>query len=143
MITSDRQYAAAQKQLAMLIDSHSSPKKKSVPDAIEKAGKAQLQELIDEIKASMDEYDAFKKSSPSDITIHSLDDLMIVPIRYRIAAHMSIDAFGRKVGISARQIARYESENYQNTNSSTLQKILKKLNVRLDGTVGNELSDSS
>ena len=62
-------------------------------------------------------------------------DLMIVPIRYRIAANMSIDAFSRKVGVSARQIARYETENYQNTNSRTLQKIFKILDIQLNGKV--------
>ncbi|MBN4080679.1 helix-turn-helix transcriptional regulator [Beggiatoa alba] len=119
----------------MLTKSFFSPRKKDVPDLIEKAGKAQLQELMDEIRVNMNEYDVLKNSEPSDIKIHSLDDLMMVPIRYRIAAHMSIDAFGRKVGVSARQIARYELENYQNTNSSTLRKILEVLNIHLDGKV--------
>ncbi len=135
MITSDKQYTAAKEQLAMLKASLSSPKKKDVPALIEKAGKAQLQELIGEIQLSMEEYDALKKCKPSDIEIHSLDDLMIAPIRYRIAAHMSVDAFSRKVGVSARQIARYETESYQNTNSSTLRKILGVLNIHLDGKI--------
>ena len=135
MITSDKQYATAKEQLTMLTTSLSSPKKKDVPGLIEKAGKAQLQELISEIQLNIKEYDALKNSEPSDIEIHSLNDLMIAPIRYRIAAHMSVDAFGRKVGVSARQIARYELESYQNTNSSTLRKILEVLNIHLDGKV--------
>jgi len=135
MITSDKQYAAAQEQLTMLTVSLSSRKKKGVPDLIEKASKTQLHELIGEIQMNMEEYDMLKNSNPSDIEIHSLDDLMITPIRYRIAAHMSVDAFGRKVGVSARQIARYELEGYRNTNSTTLQKILEVLNIRLDGKV--------
>jgi len=84
---------------------------------------------------NIEEYDALKDSKPSDIEIHSLDDLMVLPIRYRIAAHMSIDAFSRKVGVSARQIARYERESYQNTNSSTLRKILGVLDIHLDGKI--------
>jgi hypothetical protein len=135
MITSDRQYAAAKKQLAMLTETLASPKNKNVPEAIETAGKAQLQELMDEIKATIVEYKTLQSSALSDIKIHSLDDLMVAPIRYRIVAHMSLDAFGRMVGISARQIARYEAEDYQNTNSSTLRKILEQLNIHLDGKV--------
>jgi len=133
MITSDKQYTAAIEQLTMLTDSLASPKKKNIPDIIEKAGKAQLQNLIDEIQLNINEYEVLKNSVPSDIKIHSLDDLMVAPIRYRIAAHLSLDAFSRKVGVSARQIARYESENYQNTNTSTLRKILEQLNIHLDG----------
>lgn len=135
MMTSDKQYAAAKEQLTLLNASLSSPKKKDVPALITKAGKAQLRELIDEIQQNMKEYETLKNSEPSDIEIHSLDDLMVAPIRYRIAAHMSVDAFGRKVGVSARQIARYELESYQNTNSSTLRKILEVLNIHLDGKV--------
>ena len=135
MITSDKQYEAAKKQLAMLTEYLSSPVKKGVPDEIEQAGRAQTQELIDEIQQSVTEYAALRNSKPSDVEIHSVDDLMVAPIRYRIAAHMSIDEFGRKVGISPRQIARYENEGYQNINSSTFWKILKGLNILLDGKV--------
>lgn len=135
MITSDKQYAAAKKQLMMLTASMIASKKEEVPDLIEKAGKAQMLELVDEIQRNMEEYDRLKESKPSDIEIHSLDDLMVVPIRYRIAAHMSVDAFSRKVGVSARQITRYETENYQNTNSSTLRKILGMLDIHLNGKI--------
>jgi len=135
MITSKKQYTAAKEQLVMLMTSVSAPKRAGVPDVIENAGKAQLQELIGELQLNIEEYDILTDGKLSDIEIHSVDDLMVVPIRYRIAAHMSIDAFSRKVGVSARQIARYEKENYQNTNSSTLRKILEVLDIHLDGKV--------
>jgi len=67
MITSNKQYVAATEQLAMLNASLSSPKKKGVPELVEKAGKAQLQELISEIQLNIEEYDALKDSKPSDI----------------------------------------------------------------------------
>ncbi len=135
MITSNKQYDASKEQLSMLMASLNSACQKGVPELIEKAGKSQLKELISEVKLNIEEYENLKDSKPSDIEIHSLDDLMVVPIRYRIAAHMSIDAFSRKVGVSARQIARYERESYRNTNSSTLQKILGVLDIRLNGKV--------
>ena len=90
---------------------------------------------MDEIQKDINEYEALKNSNSTAVEIHSLDDLMIAPIRYRIAAHMSIDEFSRKVGVSARQIVRYENEGYQNITSSTLQKILKGLNIHLEGKV--------
>jgi hypothetical protein len=94
-----------------------------------------MEELMAEIRRDIEEYEALKNSRPEEIEIHSLDDLLTAPVRYRIAAHMSVDTFGRKVGVSARQIIRYESEGYQNITSSTLQKILKGLNIHLDGKV--------
>ena len=64
-----------------------------------------------------------------------MNDLLVAPIRYRLANHMSIEGFGRKVGVSARQIARYEKEEYQNINTSTLQKILRNMDVHIDGKI--------
>ncbi len=138
MITSDIQYTAAQQQLVMLTESLDAPKKQGVPDVIEQAGKAQTRSLIAQIQTDMREYDRLKNTSPPEIKIESLEDLMTAPIRYRLAANMSLDSFGRKVCVSARQIARYEQENYRNTNSSTLQKILQALDIQLEGTVACE-----
>jgi len=137
MITSDKQYIAAKEQLHMLTQSLSAPAKNDVPAAIESAGKAQIKELITEIKASINEYESIIKNTRNNvlIEIHSLDDLLAAPIRYRLANHMSIDNFSRKVGVSARQIVRYEKEEYQNINARTLQKILKSLEVRIDGKI--------
>ena len=135
MITSNKQYLAAKKQLSMLTKSSLSPIKEHIPSVIEKANRQQLKELINEIQLSINEYDALKNGTLADIEIHSMEDLMKAPIRYRLTTHMSVDAFSRKVGISARQIARYEIENYQNTNSRTLQKIISMLDIRLEGKV--------
>lgn len=137
MITSDKQYEAAKKQLAMLVESLAAPAKEGIPEEIKQANKVQTGELIKEIQQEIDEYENLRNSKPTDVEIHSLEDLMVAPIRYRLAAHMSIDEFSRKVGVSARQVARYELEGYQNINVRVLQKILKGLNVHLDGKVEN------
>lgn len=137
MITSDKQYAAAKEQLKLLMQSLSAPIMKEVPADIEEAAKSQVKELIAEIKAEIDEYTQLIKNDTSNVVIeiHSLDDLLSAPIRYRLASHMSIESFSRKVGVSARQIARYEKEKYQNINASTLQKILRTLNIHIDGKI--------
>ena len=135
MIISDRQYTAAKEKLAMLQVSSKAPIKKGVPDIIAEATKGQIKEMINEIKGEIKEYESICHTDPSKITISSVDDLMVAPIRYRLASHMSVDAFARKVEISPRQIKRYEAENYQNSNTSTLRKILKHLNIHLEGKV--------
>ena len=137
MITSDKQYAAAKEQLSMLIQSLSAPVKKDVPALIQEAAKSQIKELIAEIQAKIDEYSKLVKNHSDGVVIeiHSLGDLLAAPIRYRLANHMSIEVFGRKVGISARQIARYEKEEYQNITTSTLQKILGNLDIHIDGKI--------
>ena len=137
MITSDKQYIAAKEQLSLLMKSLSEPIKKDVPAVVQAAAKSQVNELIAEIKSKIDEYSKLVKNHNDDviIEIHSLDDLLVAPIRYRLANHMSIEVFGRKVGISARQIARYEKEEYKNITTSTLQKILGNLDIHIDGKI--------
>lgn len=137
MITSDKQYAAAKEQLSTLVQSLSAPVKKDVPAIIQEAARSQTKELIAEIQANLDEYSKLVKNHNDGVVIeiHSLSDLLAAPIRYRLANHMSIEVFGRKVGISARQIARYEKEEYQNITTSTLQKILGNLNIHIDGKI--------
>lgn len=135
MIKSDKQYTASKKQLAMLEKLLAANMKKDVPKAIKDAGKKQLLELISEIRYEITEYEKLKNFKLKDLRIRSVEDLMKAPIRYRIASRMSVDAFSRKVGVNARQIHRYEAEEYSNTNTSTLKGILEKLNVNLNGRV--------
>lgn len=137
MITSDKQYAASREQLTMLQESLSVEDNKDIPEIIKNASKEQLKSLIADIQAEIDEYEKLKSIKLEELEIHSIQDLMVMPIRYRIVSHMSVDAFSRKVGVSARQIHRYEAENYSNVNTSTLTKILEKLDVNLDGRVSS------
>lgn len=143
MITSDKQYEAAKQQLHMLNEALRAPAKIDVPALILEAGRAQILELAEEIQTNIKEYEKLKNCQLSDIEIHSLEDLMITPIRYRLAAKMSIDTFGHKVGISARQIIRYEKEEYKNAKTTTLTKILDKLNIHIDGGIGDFKSKNS
>ena len=135
MITSDRQYDAAKCQLARLAESLAAPTKANVPDIIASVGRGQTEDLVVEIQHSIEEYEQLKNTRLEDIEIHSLEDLITTPIRYRIVARMSVDEFSRKVGVSARQIMRYESEGYQNITSNNLKKILKGLNIQVEGKV--------
>jgi len=133
MITSRKQYDAAKSQLAMLKASISAKKKDGVPEAIYQAGVSQYKELAQEIENKIGEYEKLVNGELSDVRINTIDELMTAPIRYRIATKMSVDEFGRKVGISARQIMRYEKAQYKNINATTFLDIAKKLNVKIGG----------
>ena len=135
MIRSEKQYEAAKKQLATLREGLSSKGKPKVPEALARAAKGQTAELASEIEKEIKEYDLLQKTSLKEIPIHSLRDLRLAPIRYRIAAQMTIEGFARLVHIHSRQIARYESEDYQNVTWDTLLKILERLNVKIEGKV--------
>lgn len=138
MITSDKQYRAARNQLDMLETSRNAPSKTGIADVIADAARLQIDELADELREEIDEYERIRDMQPGEVPIQSIDDLMIAPIRYRIASHMSAEAFARMVGISVRQILRYESQEYRNSSVPNLKKILTRLNIQLRGKVESE-----
>ena len=135
MIVSQQQFTATKKKLKMLEDSLSAPHRKGVPEEIVRAALAQTRDLMGELRAEIDEYERITANDTADIPINSVEDLLVAPIRCRLASHMSTEAFARVVGVSARQIFRYEQENYRNCSLPNLTKILAKLKVRVRGSI--------
>jgi DNA-binding XRE family transcriptional regulator len=135
MIRSEKQYQAAKKQLASLQQALTSGRRAKTPEALVRAARGQTAELAAELEAQIKEYEHLQKSHAKELRILSLHDLRVAPIRYRIAANMTIEAFARLVHVHSRQIARYESEDYENVSWDTLLKILEKLDVKIEGKV--------
>jgi methyl-accepting chemotaxis protein len=143
MITSKKQYEVSKQQLAMLQQSFEAETRPDLPEVIAQSSKGQLKELIDEVAAGIEAYEHLTTNAVDSLKIQSLNDLMTAPIRYRLAEGMSVDAFSRMVGVSARQIHRYEAEEYSNVNVTTLMNILGNLDVVLEGRVATGKTDDS
>ena len=88
-----------------------------------------------EIEAEIDEYKKLLAVKEFVKSITSLDDLLKIPMLYRIALKMTIDQFARKVETSARQINRYEKEDYQNIGMTNFIKILENLDLEISGEI--------
>lgn len=135
MIRSNKQYEAAKKQLLSLQQALTPGNQAKAPEAVVRAARGQTTELAAEIEKKIKDYEQLQKTPAKELRIHSLHDLHVAPIRYRIAAHMTVETFAQLVQIHSRQIARYESEDYQNVSWDTLLRILERLNVKIEGTV--------
>jgi DNA-binding XRE family transcriptional regulator len=103
------------------------------PEVVIRAARGQTAELAAQIKKEIADYEQLLKTQATELRIFSLHDLRLAPIRYRIAARMTIESFARLVHVHSRQIARYESEDYQNVSWDTLLKILERLDVKIEG----------
>ncbi len=68
-----------------------------------------------------------------EVTVESVEDLLKLPTQYRLINHLSVDQFARLVGKNARQILRYEEEDYSNINIGTFTEILQKLPIEIKG----------
>ena len=135
MITSQKQYLAAQEKLKMLSDSLKSKIKVGVPDVLKRAAQGQTAELAQEIENEIKEYEGLKNFRAGSLPIDSIEDLMRAPIRYRLAKNMTIEEFAKKVDVHSRQIIRYEEDAYRNATTDTLLKILGKLDIHLSGNL--------
>ena len=133
MIRSDKQYQAAKKQLASLRKALAAGAHAKAPEAVIRAARGQTAELAAQIEKEIKDYEQLQKTQAKELRIFSLYDLRVAPIRYRIAARMTIEGFARLVHVHSRQIARYESEDYQNVSWDTLLKILERLDVKIEG----------
>lgn len=135
MIRSEKQYQAAKKQLISLKESLGRKSQTKAPEALLRAARGQTAELAAEIEKELKDYEQLQKDGTKELRILSLHDLRLAPIRYRIAARMTIESFARLVHVHSRQIARYESEDYQNVSWDTLLRILEKLDVKIEGSM--------
>lgn len=136
MITSERQLMSTQKRLSTLRQWLADPTRPTAEsEALAKLSPDELQRLVQLLDQEVQEYLATKTMDVKDIAIHSPAELLLAPIRYRIATGMTVEEFARLVNVAQRQIARYEALGYQNCSMPTFQKIMERLNVRLEGRI--------
>ena len=108
MITSDRQLKVANEKLEQLKKTRDAGPTEDVPAFLHAAHKGQFESLITEITQEIAEYETLQKRGVDAIPIDSFEDLRLAPVRYRIAAHLTQEAFAKFVNVGIRQITRYE-----------------------------------
>jgi len=133
MITSDKQLAVTKERIQDLLESLKLMENDS--RTLIKASKLQIEGLIQELKGEIRDYESLKTKGVEAIEISGPIDIMLLPIRYRIAKGMTQELFAKKVDMPLRMICRYESENYRNITGGNLQKILSKLHLKFFGKI--------
>jgi DNA-binding XRE family transcriptional regulator len=132
MITSQRQLKVTLEKIESFKSSLSSKIKIKNPVLV-KAARIEAQTMIEDLEALVEEYQDLVQNGLGAIKISSPEDLMLLPIRYRIAKRMTQENFAKSVDVSVRMIARYESEDYRNITGETLQKILHSIPLKFKG----------
>lgn len=134
MITSEKQLLVTIEKINTLKQSLKAPANKDMKAIFQKAARAQTEALIEELGEQVKEYNSLRSDGLKAIKVKNASDWLLIPIRFRIAKKMSQDAFSHLVGVSVRQIARYEAEEYSNVQTETLKKILDKLPISVTNT---------
>ncbi len=129
MITSQRQLKVTLEKIESFKSSLRS-KIKIKNSILAKAARVETQTIIEDLEALVEEYQDLVQNGLDAIKISTPEDLMLLPIRYRIAKKMTQENFAKSVDVSVRMIARYESEEYRNITGETLQKILHSIPLK-------------
>lgn len=137
MLTSHIQYNASLKAAEQLRSSLDAPVNKQLPANLVEANRRKLQRKLDKIDAEIAEYERNRSLDVEEIKITSLEDMLVAPIKYRLAKNESVDEFAKHIGVNKRQVLRYEASLYQNCSIPTLQQILSKIGLVLKGYIGD------
>jgi hypothetical protein len=133
MITSDRQLTITNKKIESLQVAVKKLSDEAKTKPLAKSAKIQTQALIKALQLEVFEYEDLKNRGFDAIELNDLSEIMLIPIKYRIAKRMTQESFAKEVEIPLRMIARYESEGYRNITGENFHKILQKLNLKLPG----------
>jgi hypothetical protein len=133
MITSDRQLTITKKKIESLQAAVKKLSDEAKTKPLAKSAKIQTQALIKALQLEVFEYEDLKNRGFDAIELNDLSEIMLIPIKYRIAKRMTQESFAKEVEIPLRMIARYESEGYRNITGENFHKILQKLNLKLPG----------
>ncbi len=139
MLTSKIQYNAAKRAAESLKKALETEANPNLSAKLVAANRSKIQRKLDKIEQEIVEYEINRKRDISQIPIHSMDDMLIAPILYRIAKNKSLVEFAEMTGISKRQIIRYEAEQYKNCSIVTLQQIFKEIGLVVEGWVRAEV----
>ncbi len=134
MITSKRQLETTKKKIASLKESLAEMKK-SARGLLANSAVIQTEALTQELESEALEYETLYAEGLDAIDIQNPEDIMLLPIKYRIAKHLTKEAFAKEVDVSVRMIARYEAAEYTNINGGTFKKILRNLPLKLNRTL--------
>jgi len=131
MITSEKQLIVSRKKIVELRASILKMERDTKPFI--KASVMELKSLIKKIEQEIKDYETLKEKGIEAIELNDLSEIMLLPIKYRIAKRMTQESFAREMEVPVRMIARYESEGYRNISGETLHKILKRLHLKIIG----------
>ncbi len=134
MIISERQLNVTKKKITSLKESIAEIKK-SAGGILGDSAIIQTEALAQELESEVLEYEKLYAEGLDAIDIHRPEDIMLLPIKYRIAKHLTKEAFAKEVGVPLRMISRYEAKEYTNITGETLKKILHNLQLSLTGTL--------
>ena len=129
MITSKYQWSKAKEEIDGLKEKMASGRYRS------KRTLERFEKELGRLEGEVDEFETLQAAGPEGLSIKRPQDVLLLPMRYRIAKKMTLEEFSEMVGVGARLIWRYENDGYTTAKGHTLNRILSKLPVDIETEV--------
>lgn len=134
MITNERQYRITRAQAARfeaaLAADPATPRQRTDLRLVTAEREALASQLLD-LREELEEYDRWKESDLSTITVSSFDGLALGLIRARIASGLTQRDLAERLDLKEQQIQKYESEYYSTASYRRLREVANALEVRI------------
>lgn len=139
MIKNKRQYAATAKQVELFTEALARWSADNIPSGFDsrmhKAQRDGLESQLDSLQNQLNEFDALQNGCIEAISLTSLDELPVGLIKARIARGLTQKVLAEKIGVKAQQVQRWEAEDYQNVNFSSMIDIAHALELDISETI--------
>lgn len=134
MITNERQYRITRAQMRRFekaLSMHKAVAHQRVDLRLVTAEREALSSQILDLRNELEEYERWKASDVSMITVSSFDELALGLIRARIASGLTQRGLAERLDLKEQQIQRYESEYYRSASYQRLRDVADALGVRI------------
>ena len=134
MITNERQYSITRAQVARFEEALSAaataPQQGTDLRVVTAEREALASQLLD-LRDELEEYDRWKASDVSMITVSSFDELALGLIRARIASGLTQKELAERLDLKEQQIQRYEAEYYSSASYQRMRDVTNALGLRI------------
>jgi HTH-type transcriptional regulator/antitoxin HigA len=121
MIKNAKQAGLTKTKLAELKEAKAKIEVETSKSAIQKQlGLNSVNAMIDDLEQELNEYECLTKGNLNILKPKDIKDLPHVIIAVRLAKKMSQEDLGKRIGVAAQQIQRYEATDYESVSYSRL-----------------------
>lgn len=139
MIKNKRQYAATAKQVQLFKEALARWSADDMPVGFDprmhQAQRDGFESQLESLQNQLTEFDALQNGCIEAISLKSLDELPVGLIKARIARGLTQKELAEKVGVKTQQVQRWEAEDYENVNFSSMIDIAHALELDISETI--------
>lgn len=129
MITNQRQYLVAQRQIEQFRLAIAAPDASNLHPKALRAMRAGLRSQLIDLEEELAEYDALRQGKITSLEAESIVGIGLALIKARIVRNLTQKELAEQLGLAEQQVQRYEATQYQGVATERLQQVADALRL--------------